>query len=114
MTEKYRRACILYNEDPDKMEPFEFFAAFDKFMTNYNVSGLAWDWSRVSSQPNGVGDGGIRGAQKAKEDLRRIERADARDAAQRANGSVLPVTHMRNDDIELPNHPVLGVRSKHL
>ncbi len=31
--------CERYNENAEKMEPYEFFAYFDKFRTNYVVSG---------------------------------------------------------------------------
>eukprot|EP00730_Choanoeca_flexa_P009306 TRINITY_DN12625_c1_g4_i1.p1 TRINITY_DN12625_c1_g4~~TRINITY_DN12625_c1_g4_i1.p1 ORF type:complete len:948 (+),score=345.06 TRINITY_DN12625_c1_g4_i1:238-3081(+) len=82
MTQAYNKVCILYNENPDKVEPFDFFAVFKRFIDNYK---------------------------KAKEDITRINKA-----AERANGSILPAQHVRNDDIELPRHPVLGVRSKNL
>ncbi|EDQ90265.1 uncharacterized protein MONBRDRAFT_31999 [Monosiga brevicollis MX1] len=84
MSEQYRRVCVLYNEVPDKIEPFEFFSVFEEFVNNFK---------------------------RAKEDLSRVARAEARRAA---GDTLLPVQHMRNEDIALPSHPVLGVTSKRL
>lgn len=37
MEERYNRCCVLYNELPEKTEPFEFFAVFAKFIQNWKV-----------------------------------------------------------------------------
>ena len=37
MMAAYNRVCILYNENPDKTEPFDFFSVFDRFVRNYKV-----------------------------------------------------------------------------
>ena len=65
MSEQYRRVCVLYNEVPDKIEPFEFFSVFEEFVNNFK---------------------------RAKEDLSRVARAEARRAA---GETLLPVQHMR-------------------
>lgn len=93
MTEHYRGACELYNESADKMEPFEFFAYFTTFCTNF---------------------------EKAREENHRRDAADyvvgnAKGLAPGQfpeEGSLLPKHHIRNDQMALPSHPVLGVTSK--
>jgi len=35
LQEKYARVCILFNENPSKVEPFEFFSVFQRFVVNY-------------------------------------------------------------------------------
>eukprot|EP00043_Microstomoeca_roanoka_P008796 m.84566 g.84566 ORF g.84566 m.84566 type:complete len:956 (+) comp14393_c0_seq1:225-3092(+) len=90
MVDKYHLVCTLYNENPEKLEPFEFFSVFAKFTENYV---------------------------KAKEDNRRRRLLAARTGlgilpGVHPNESLLPVAHMKNDDIELPTHPVLNINSK--
>ncbi|EGD81374.1 hypothetical protein PTSG_02093 [Salpingoeca rosetta] len=96
MVESYRSVCELYNENPEKLEPFEFFSVFAKFTENY---------------------------MKAKEDNRRRQATRAAKQQQRGvdaapgvhpEGSLVPVQHIRNDDIALPSHPVLNINSKRL
>eukprot|EP00056_Hartaetosiga_gracilis_P005313 m.83493 g.83493 ORF g.83493 m.83493 type:complete len:949 (+) comp12123_c0_seq2:16-2862(+) len=93
MVESYRSVCTMYNEVPEKIEPFEFFSVFSKFIHNYK---------------------------KAKEDNKRRQRLQLQAAqgkglapGQHPN-SLVPAQHTKNDEIDLPSHPVLGLRSKHL
>eukprot|EP00049_Salpingoeca_infusionum_P027281 m.31484 g.31484 ORF g.31484 m.31484 type:complete len:956 (-) comp9422_c1_seq2:510-3377(-) len=93
MHAQYKVVCLKYNENPDKVEPFEFFSAFDKFVSNF---------------------------QKAMEDNHRRSKAKPPQIMRQAPGvhpqssSLLPVQHTKNSDVSLPTHPVLNVRSKRL
>jgi hypothetical protein len=35
LQEKYTKVCVLFNENPSQVEPFEFFTSFNKFVTNF-------------------------------------------------------------------------------
>merc|ERR1712000_23655 len=94
MNERYHTVCELYNENADQIEPFEFFSYFATFCTNFK---------------------------KTREDNKRRElaeyNADSRTLApgqypQNGNGSLVPAQHVKNDELNLPSHPVLGVTSK--
>eukprot|EP00055_Hartaetosiga_balthica_P017277 m.114632 g.114632 ORF g.114632 m.114632 type:complete len:949 (-) comp9281_c4_seq1:142-2988(-) len=93
MVEMYRSVCTLYNENPEKIEPFEFFSVFSKFIHNYK---------------------------KAKEDNHRRDRMRAIQMHEKGlapgqhPNSLIPMQHTKNDEIDLPSHPILGVRSKRL
>ena len=38
MSEKYNKACRLFNENPELTEPFDFFAVFHRFFENFKAS----------------------------------------------------------------------------
>ena len=88
MQDQYRRVCKSYNEDPFKVEPFEFFAYFLTFMKNYRA---------------------------AKLDIKERERLDKEVAFGKKaprKGSLLPQQLTVNQDIPLPQHPVLKTNAK--
>ena len=35
LQEKYTKVCVLFNENPSQVEPFEFFGVFSKFVENF-------------------------------------------------------------------------------
>ena len=89
MQDVFRKVCKSYNEDPFKLEPFEFFAHFQTFCKNYKAAKVD---NRERERP--ASDGPL----LVKKDKRK--------------GSLLPQQFTANDNMSLPEHPVLKTNSK--
>eukprot|EP00052_Salpingoeca_macrocollata_P009845 m.77324 g.77324 ORF g.77324 m.77324 type:complete len:908 (+) comp17281_c0_seq1:168-2891(+) len=86
MTEGYQRVCKLFNENPDTLEPFDFFSVFDRFVNN---------WKKC-----------------AEDNRRRKEAPVDKGYKPDKKHSLLSEPLIKNDDLRLPAHPVLQTRSK--